>query len=327
MTHPISISVVVPLFNKETAIASTLSSVLAQTRPPDELIVIDDGSTDESAAVAERILSKAPERISSRVISQPNAGEGAARNRAADESRSRYIAFLDADDLWLPDYLAEAERLATSFPSATVLTIRSARRNSSGSLVPGPSVLGSGFFGLLQRPIDEYRKSYGILNSSCVIIRRDAWERVGPFDVGAPTGADVLLWLKLGLSETFAHSGKALSIWRDEYSAIASRKWTVPRHLQYFLGSDEGRRHLDNPDLAKFLEANLIMQIGVYSVIGNRKIRRQFRRFAAALPMGSRARCLAASYIPAVAYRGLAWWRRSARERRSAAAVADARKS
>jgi glycosyltransferase involved in cell wall biosynthesis len=318
-----SVSAVIPLFNKQDAIESTLRSVLAQTRAPDELIVVDDGSTDASLAIAEGVLASSAGAIPWRVISQANAGEGSARNRGAGESRCRYIAFLDADDVWLPGHLAELERLAAIFPSATVISTRNARQNGSGVLVPAPSALGSEFFGPVERPIHAYRCGCGILNSSCVCIRRDAWERSGGFDVGA-AGADVLLWLKLGLTETFAHSGRPLSVWRDEYSAVASRKTAIPRQLHHFLGTAEGLRHLDNADLVRFLASNLVMQVAVYTLLGNRKIVAEFRRLAVALPPLARVQCWAATLVPPSVYRGIAWWRKYRRERQRTGSILTA---
>jgi glycosyltransferase involved in cell wall biosynthesis len=313
-----SVSAVIALFNKQDAIESTLRSVLAQLRPPDELIVVDDGSTDASLAIAEGVLESSAGAIAWRVVAQANGGEGAARNRGAAEARSRYIAFLDADDLWLPYHLAELEQLAIAFPSATVLSTRHARRNELGVLVPAPSVLGSAFFGLVERPIETYRRGCGIFNSSCVCIRRDAWRRSGGFDVRAPAGADVLLWLKLGLTERLAHSGRALSVWRDEYSGVKSRKSALPRQLHYFLGTARGLRHLDNADLVRFLASNLVMQVAVYALLGNREMIAEFRRLAVALPLSARVKCWAASLVPTPVYRAVAWWRKYRRERKRA---------
>ena len=310
---PFTVSVVIPLFNKEIPIASTLSSVLAQTRLPDELIVVDDGSTDKSASIAEKVLADADPRIRWRIISQQNAGEGAARNRGAEEATSDYIAFLDADDEWLPGYLAEMEKLAIACPSAGVLAMRFGRRNAHGAIAPSRTPLGDQFFGLLDHPIDTYRRGYGILNSSAVAIRRDAWERCGGFQVGAPTGADIRLWLTLGLTETFAHSGIPLSVWRDEYSAVATRRSVIPEQLRYFLGTDEGRAELDNPDLVRFLSSNIVLQIGVYSLLDNTAIRSDLRRLAKCLPLRQRLKCEAASRVPASCYRLYGWWRRRSR--------------
>jgi glycosyltransferase involved in cell wall biosynthesis len=309
-----TVSVVIPMYNKECAVESTLESVLAQTRSPDELIIIDDGSTDHSAEIAQRLLSTRAGEIPWRIVSQKNAGEGAARNRGAAEAASDYIAFMDADDEWLPEYLSEMEKLALSFPSATVLTIRNSRRNARGAIVPAPSPLGSSFFGLVDRPIEAYRRGNGLLNSSSVAIRRDAWKRCGGFHTGAPIGEDVTMWLVLGLSETFAHSGRALSIWRDEYSGVMARKSSIAEQLRYFLGTAEGRLFLTNADLVRFLSTNIIVQIGAYSLIGNTDIRQELRRLSSALPFSSRLKCWAASMIPPSGYRAIAWWRRRSRE-------------
>ena len=91
------ISVVIPLYNKEKQIANTLRSVFAQTYTDYEIIVVNDGSTDNSVAVVESLNDP---RI--RLIHQKNAGVSAARNRGIEEARGEYIALLDGDDEWKP---------------------------------------------------------------------------------------------------------------------------------------------------------------------------------------------------------------------------------
>jgi glycosyltransferase involved in cell wall biosynthesis len=100
-----TVSVVIPCYNGARFLRDTVGSVLAQTLPPLEVIVVDDGSTDDSAAVAESFGSPV------RVIRQPNRGESVARNRGIAEARGDWVAFLDADDLWLPEKLAEQAKL------------------------------------------------------------------------------------------------------------------------------------------------------------------------------------------------------------------------
>ena len=97
-----TISVIIPLYNKEREIGDTLRSVLAQTLPPAEIVVVDDGSTDRSAEIVRGIRSPLV-----KLVTQPNAGECAARNRAIAESTGDYIALLDADDTWEPGFLEE----------------------------------------------------------------------------------------------------------------------------------------------------------------------------------------------------------------------------
>ena len=103
-----NVSVIVPLYNKARTIRRALDSIAAQTHVPLEVIVVDDGSTDGggelAAAFHDGMLT---------VIRQNNAGPGRARNRGVEESRGELLAFLDADDEWLPEYLAHAVQTLT----------------------------------------------------------------------------------------------------------------------------------------------------------------------------------------------------------------------
>ena len=99
------VSCIVPVFNGQRFLAETLESILAQTSPPAEIIVVDDGSTDDSAKIA------ASYGDSIILLQQANAGPSAARNRGIETASGNLLAFLDADDLWYPEKLA----LQTSF--------------------------------------------------------------------------------------------------------------------------------------------------------------------------------------------------------------------
>ena len=106
-------SVVVPLYNKANEICATLDSVFAQDFTDFELIVIDDGSTDSSAELVKKYNDP---RL--RLLSQKNQGVGPARNRGVQEAQSPFIAFLDADDYWYPEHLANFNKLIERFPQA-----------------------------------------------------------------------------------------------------------------------------------------------------------------------------------------------------------------
>ncbi len=107
------VTVVVPCYNAAPFLRATLESVLCQSLAPCEVLVIDDGSTDQSAAIAESFGPPV------RVVSQKNQGESIARNRGIDEARGDWIAFLDADDLWRPDKLAR--QLAAARPDVACI--------------------------------------------------------------------------------------------------------------------------------------------------------------------------------------------------------------
>lgn len=308
-----SIAVVVPLYNKEDAIVRTIESILNQSRPPDELVIVDDGSSDNSLELARQAIAKAGDKVKAKVIAQENAGVSVARNRGADESSANYIAFMDADDEWLPDYLAELEKLTLACPTAGFLTIRHGKVNADGSLIAEPCSLGDAHFGLVYEPLKHYRQGYGLIHTSASTVRRDAWQRSGGFPPGARKSQDMHLWLRLCLTEEMAHSGKTLVIWHDDFSGVSRRKGVVPAHFLYFLGSEEGKRYLENPALVEFLGSNMLAHIGGHRLTEDEEVIDELKRLSAALPFTHRFKCWLVSVIPLGCLRLLVQIRQRAR--------------
>lgn len=104
-------SIVIPLYNKESTILSTVQSVLAQTYEKFELLVVDDGSTDNSLQLVSSIVDQ---RL--RIIRKKNGGVSSARNKGIEEAKNSYIAFLDADDLWTTNHLSILCQMIQMFP-------------------------------------------------------------------------------------------------------------------------------------------------------------------------------------------------------------------
>jgi glycosyltransferase involved in cell wall biosynthesis len=109
------VSVIVPVYNGERFLAETIDSILAQTYPSCELIVVDDGSTDRTRAIASSYPSV-------QYIYQANAGTAAARNRGIEVARGEFLAFLDADDLWMPDKLSVQMAAFEADPALEIVT-------------------------------------------------------------------------------------------------------------------------------------------------------------------------------------------------------------
>lgn len=107
----ISFSVVIPLYNKEKSILSTIQSVLNQTYNDYEIVIVNDGSKDNSLNVVKSIIN---DKI--RIIDKPNGGVSSARNRGIMEARNNYIAFLDSDDLWADCHLATLAKMIKKYP-------------------------------------------------------------------------------------------------------------------------------------------------------------------------------------------------------------------
>src|SRR5262252_5932775 len=105
------VSVIIPVFNCERYVAAAIESVLKQTTQPEEVVVVDDGSTDDTP----RILAALSPRVT--FVRQPNCGAATAINRGLEAASGRIFCFLDADDLWLPDKVARQLDWLTSYPN------------------------------------------------------------------------------------------------------------------------------------------------------------------------------------------------------------------
>jgi glycosyltransferase involved in cell wall biosynthesis len=168
-------SVIIPAYNSAATLDLAIESAAAQTIPPAEIIVVDDGSTDDTAAVASRHSPLV------RLIRQANAGAGAARNTGVRASSGEWIAFLDADDTWLPEKL-ERQLTMTVDPAVGVIHAR-------GPLARYPAPPYVTFENLWE---------HNLIMCSSVVVRRTAFEGVGGFDESLKTGCeDHNLWLRL----------------------------------------------------------------------------------------------------------------------------------
>lgn len=197
------ISIVIPLYNKADKIRHTLGTVLAQTFRDFEIVIVDDGSTDGSSQVVESIDDP---RI--RLFSQVNAGVSAARNRGIAEARGTYIAFLDADDEWSPEYLATQCALAEKYPECAVFASNYDFRLPNGET--SHTILNHLEFhepdGVLANYFEVASYSHPPLWTSAVMVRKAAIEKIGGFPTGIKSGEDLLTWARLACCRKIAFS-------------------------------------------------------------------------------------------------------------------------
>lgn len=183
-------SVIIPLYNKRGYVARTIRSVLAQSHADFELIVVDDGSTDDSVAVAEAALAGDPR---ARIVRQANAGVSAARNAGARAARHPWLAFLDADDQWVPHYLARVREVLDERPALRLVCcgffpVAEGRE---------PRVFDFGF-GTTQRVVPDF-DFYGIwgrvdalMAPSGTVVHRALYDAVGGYPEGVALGEDMM---------------------------------------------------------------------------------------------------------------------------------------
>lgn len=204
------ISVVIPLYNKETLISNTLSTVLIQSYQDYEVIVVDDGSTDNSVAEVEKVQDP---RI--RLVHQQNAGVSAARNRGIEEAKGELVAFLDADDEWESEYLKTQYRLSRQYPDCTVFACNYVFRDSAEEITP--TILRrlpfSGEDGILSNYFEVACCSHPPLWTSAVVVRKTALQAIGGFPVGVKSGEDLLTWARLSMKGQIAFCKRPLAIY------------------------------------------------------------------------------------------------------------------
>lgn len=180
------VSVIIPTFNRALKVARAITSVLYQNFADYEIIVVDDGSSDETAEILERFQSHI-----TRLTHAKNKGVSAARNTGIKASRSPFIAFLDSDDYWLPDKLKDQMAFFESHPEAVAcqtqeLWIRKGRRVN-----PRNKHLKAG------GEIFEASLSLCLVSPSSVMLRRFLFDEVGLFDETFPVCEDYDLWLRV----------------------------------------------------------------------------------------------------------------------------------
>jgi glycosyltransferase involved in cell wall biosynthesis len=207
-------SVVVPLFNKRAYIRRTIDSILAQSLTDFELIVVDDGSTDGSL---DALADVQDSRI--KIIQQANQGVGPARNTGMAVARAPWIAFIDADDAWLPDHLAELSRVAQAFPEAGLISTANVEAHGKNLPQTSDQQWPAGI-GLVDYFL-EASKRIGFINSSSSAVRRTVFTSLGGFN-SRLAGEDLEYWARVALHHAVAASSRTTSVYfRDTGGVMA----------------------------------------------------------------------------------------------------------
>jgi len=211
-------SIIIPTYNRANLVKEAVESVLAQSFTDFELIVIDDGSTDNTRE------SLAPYLDSLRYIYQENRGVSAARNLGISVARGRYIAFLDSDDLWLKDKLLMQVDFMEQNPEAQIcyteeIWYRNGRRVN-------PKLKHRKYSGW----IFERSLALCIISPSSVLLRKELLDRVGGFDEGLPACEDYDLWLRITKDYPVYLIDRPLIVKRNGHPGQLSQKyWGLDR--------------------------------------------------------------------------------------------------
>lgn len=211
-------SVIVPLYNKALYVKKALESICAQTYKDFECIIVDDGSTDNSADIAQSIISSLSETDHSiiRILRQPNSGVAKARNVGVENSHGEYLCFLDADDWWEPTYLEEMDKLIKTYPDAGLYGCDYYYvKNGKMKIYPKNA---EGYI--------DYCKVYTDckampIHPNGAIIPRNVFDEIGGFNPSIKMGEDFILFMQIVLKYKVAFLNKQLVYFNQD----ADPKW------------------------------------------------------------------------------------------------------
>lgn len=202
--HP-SVSVVIPTFNRARFLPAAVQSVRDQTWPCLEIIIVDDGSSDDTEQMVAGLGGDV------RYIRQANAGPASARNRGIEAARGDLVAFLDTDDRWLPEKLARQVAILEREPSVALVSADMAIEDSAGTRWFDSNFAHRGlakrFTELDGRPIPDAPRlllKVNFINTSTVLVRRSVLRETGSFDTRLRYGEDLELWLRIAARHRIA---------------------------------------------------------------------------------------------------------------------------
>lgn len=243
-------SVIIPLYNKAPYVGKALQSVLDQTFTDYEIIVVDDGSTDESARVAGEVLSKAA--VDCQLIRQENAGVSVARNNGVARSKGDFLCFLDADDWWDPSFLERMDWLIKTYPDAGIwgTNYYYVKNGRMRICVQGAD---TGYINYCQ----VYSEGMAMpLTSISVAVSPAVYDEFHGFNPKLKLGEDFDLWIKIALNYKVAFLNEPLAFYNQDVTpsmrAIGHLK--DPKvHMLWNLGYLEGEEKV-NPDYKQLVD-------------------------------------------------------------------------
>ena len=239
-------SVIIPLYNKEKYIANTLESVLAQTFSDFEVLLINDGSTDGSAAIISQFEDP---RI--RYYTQQNQGVSNARNFGIAAAKSDYITFLDADDYWYPTFLEVMKRNIDNFPSTSVFSAAIEKQTLKNTFPAKYSVAELDHQQLVNYFTASYKET--IICTSAAVFHKDVFEKAGIFDTEIKSGQDTDLWIRIGLLFPVLFDWQILARYVYDPNSLSKN---INLGLKRIRFEKYAAAEKTNSDLKKFLDLN-----------------------------------------------------------------------
>lgn len=213
MTHPL-VSIITPTYNRVDYIIQAIESVLAQTYPYFEMIIVDDGSTDNTKSVIEPFLQDA--RIS--YFYQENQRQSVARNKGLDVANGDYICFLDSDNYWFSDKLEKSFAAFSTNPEADIVYGDIVTVDEQGQEMTRDNM--PRYSGKITRFL--LRDNYVSMNTA--MVRKKCFEEMGGLDPSCEVADDYEMWLRFSAKFTYLYISEYLTYYRVMKDQISSNK-------------------------------------------------------------------------------------------------------
>ena len=239
-------SVIIPLFNKEKFIEATLKSVLKQTFIDFEILIINDGSTDNSGPI---IKGFDDPRI--RYFYKENEGVSSARNDGIDKAQSDYISFIDADDYWYPDFLEEMFKIIKSFPQEKVFSSAIEIETSKKVIPASYSIVKTNDYEIVNYFTASSKET--VICTSCAVFHKSIFEETGVFDSEIKSGQDTDMWIRIGINYPVVFSWKILARYVYDENSLSKNKNYLNQKINFLKFKEQEKTNLS---LKKFLDLN-----------------------------------------------------------------------
>ncbi len=254
-------SVIIPTYNRWPLVGEAIESVLAQSFTSYEILVVDDGSTDESA----RLINDRYPKM--RLITQTNRGVSAARNAGIRMAGARWLAFLDSDDLWTRNKLERQHDFILADPSVRALHTDEIWRRNGRRVNPHKKHRKTGSF---ENDDELFRRSVGmcLVSPSSVVIHREVFDNVGLFDEDLPVCEDYDMWLRIMTRYPIHYLDEKLTIKQNGTGGnciakqLSASVWGMDRYRVYALEKLAEEESL-SPERKKVALEEIIKKTGI----------------------------------------------------------------
>lgn len=252
-------SIVIPVYNKGNFVGTTLKSVLSQTFTDYEIIIVNDGSTDNSESVIQAF-----QQDKIQYFSKENEGVSAARNYGLTQAQGDFICFLDADDYWYPEFLATMKTYIEKVPEQQVFACAIEIATQNKTFAAQYSIPQKSDYKIVD--FFDASQQECVLWTSSVAFHKSVFETVGNFDTNIRKGEDTELWIRIGLEYPIVFIWKIVA--RYVYAESG-----VSRNLDYFFEPYTFEKYAEtektNPKLKQYLDLNRFSAVIKCKLKGN----------------------------------------------------------